>query len=417
MRSTLLRTSILVTDNGFIRINLNPQDDLIRNMLETIVGFIQETKASGSISLGVLYRRLVAPENHIGLRKGLIPIYLAAVFHEFKQELILQDRLGQVPMTADILLQINANPEGFTLAYLDWDPEKAEFTQRLADVFSDYVIDAEKLVNAYDYVVSAMKRWYMALPKYAKELKRSVKGQKVDKRYLAMLRLLKNNVGGHELLFDKLPTAFGYTDQFSIGLAENITAAKKYYDQCIAQLKKDLIHIVKEIFSTSQSVNSLKAASLTSVIKDWCESLDEKVFEQIFTDGTQKCLGLFKTATNDEETLVARLAKTATDLRLEDWDGTTYERFIANIKKYKATAEAYKSMDTSTQEVVAADAYQVTFIGENGEAVTKRFSRIDYSGRGQLLYNQVTGALDSMGQSISEQEKRQILMDILKELC
>ena len=257
----------------------------------------------------------------------------------------------------------------------------------------------------------------MALPKYAKELKRSVKGQKVDKRYVAMLRLLKNNVGGHELLFDKLPTAFGYTDQFSIGLAENITAAKKYYDQCIAQLKKDLIHTVKEIFSTSQTVNSLKAASLTSVIRDWCESLDDKVFEQIFTDGTEKCLALFKTATNDEETLVARLAKTATDLRLEDWDGSTYERFVANIKKYKATSEAYKSMDTSTQEVVAADAYQVTFIGENGEAVTKRFSRIDYSGRGQLLYNQVTGALDSMGQSISEQEKRQILMDILKELC
>lgn len=419
MRSTLLRTSILVTDNGFIRINLNPQDDLIRNMMETIVGFIQETKASGSISLGVLYHRLVAPENHIGLRKGLIPIYLAAVFHEFKQELILQDRFGQVPMTADILLQINVNPEGFTLAYLDWDPEKAEFTQQLADLFSDYVIDAEKLVNAYDYVVSAMKRWYMALPKYAKELKRSVKGQEVDKRYLAMLRLLKSNVGGHELLFDKLPTAFDYTDQFSIGLAENVTAAKKYYDQCIAQLKKDLIQIVKEIFSTSQNVNSLKAASLTSVIRDWCESLDEKVFEQIFTDGTEKCLGLFKTATNDEETLVARLAKTATDLRLEDWDGSTYERFVANIKKYKATAEAYKSMDTSTQEVVAADAYQVTFISENGEAVTKRFSRIDYSnsGRGQLLYNQVTGALDSMGQSISEQEKRQILMDILKELC
>lgn len=96
--------------------------------------------------------------------------------------------------------------------FLDWDPEKAEFIQRLADIFSDYVIEAEKLVNAYDYVVSAMKRWYMALPKYAKELKRSVKGQKVDKRYLAMLRLLKNSVGGHELLFDKLPTAFDYTN-------------------------------------------------------------------------------------------------------------------------------------------------------------------------------------------------------------
>lgn len=416
MRSTLLRTGVLVTDNLLVRIELKPDDELIRNMLTTIVGFIQETKAAGSMSFGVLYRRLVAPENHIGLRKGLIPIYLAAVFHEFKQELILQDRFGQVPITADVLLQVNANPEGFTLAYLDWDPEKAEFVQRLAEIFSDYVIEAEKKVNAYDYVVSAMKRWYMALPKYTKELKRSVKGKKVDKRYLAMLRLLKNSTGGHELLFDKLPTAFDYANQFSIGLAENITAAKKYYDNCIAQLKKDLIQTVKEIFSTSQNTNNLKASSLTSVIKDWCESLDEKVFEQLFTDGTEKCLGLFKTATNDEEALIARLAKTATDLRLEDWDSSTYERFVANVKKYKATAEAYQSIDDA-QEEVAADAYQVTFVGENGQSVTKRFSRVDYSKRGNLLYNQVTDALDSMGQSIPEQEKRQIIMDILKELC
>ena len=341
---------------------------------------------------------------------------MAAVFHEFKQELILQDRFGQVPITADTLLQVNANPDGFTLAYLDWDPEKAEFIQRLAEIFSDYVIEAEKKVNAYDYVVSAMKRWYMALPKYAKELKRSVKGRKVEKRYLAMLRLLKNSAGGHELLFDKLPAAFDYTNQFSIGLVENITAAKKYYDNCIAHLKKDLIQTVKEIFSTSQSANNLKASSLTSVIKDWCESLDEKVFEQLFTDGTEKCLGLFKTATNDEETLIARLAKTATDLRLEDWDSSTYECFVANVKKYKATAEAYQSAETA-QEDVDADAYQVTFVDETGKAVTKRFSRIDYGKRGKLLFNMVTDALESMGQSISEQEKRQIIMDILKELC
>lgn len=93
----------------------------------------------------MLYRRLAAPENHIGLRKGLIAIYLAGSVHEFKQELILQDRFGQVSITADTLLQVNANPDGFTLAYLDWDPEKAEFIQRLADIFSDYVIEAEKL--------------------------------------------------------------------------------------------------------------------------------------------------------------------------------------------------------------------------------------------------------------------------------
>lgn len=49
--------------------------------------------------------------------------------------------------------------------------------------------------------------------------------------------------------------------------------------------------------------------------------------------------------------------------------------------------------------------------------VTKRFERVENTGKGILLYNQVTAALDSMGRSISNQEKRQILMEILKDLC
>lgn len=71
MRSTLLRTGVLVTDNLLVRIELKPDDELIRNMLTTIVGFIQETKAAGSMSFDMLYRRLVAPETISACARGL----------------------------------------------------------------------------------------------------------------------------------------------------------------------------------------------------------------------------------------------------------------------------------------------------------------------------------------------------------
>ena len=50
-------------------------------------------------------------------------------------------------------------------------------------------------------------------------------------------------------------------------------------------------------------------------------------------------------------------------------------------------------------------------------ATTKSFERVAYSNRGKLLYNQITQSLDSMGHAISEQEKRQIIMEILQKLC
>lgn len=156
--------------------------------------------------------------------------------------------------------------------------------------------------------------------------------------------------------------------------------------------------------------------SLTSVIKDWCEQLDPLIYENIFADGTEKCLALFRTVTNDEETFIVRLAKAATELRIEDWDDSTYSVFLERIKQYKATAEAYTS-ESIAVENAETSGYQISYVDEKGQSVTKRFERVETTKRGKLLFNAITDELDSMGYSISEQEKRQILMEILKSLC
>ena len=59
----------------------------------------------------------------------------------------------------------------------------------------------------------------------------------------------------------------------------------------------------------------------------------------------------------------------------------------------------------------------ITFVNEDSSTTTRSFERVETSKRGKLLYNQITRALEAMGQSISEQEKRQILMGILQNLC
>ena len=61
--------------------------------------------------------------------------------------------------------------------------------------------------------------------------------------------------------------------------------------------------------------------------------------------------------------------------------------------------------------------YQLIYADDDGNVVTKRFNRVETTPRGQLLRNMIEDALSGMGQAISEQEKRQILMDALKKLC
>lgn len=417
MRSTLIRTGVLEEDNGFPMLNLRPTIvEHMDDMLAVIENFIIETRQNGTISFEELYKRLILPEYHIGLRRGLIPIYLSAVIHEYKREVIISGQYGQIPLTADTILQINARPDMFSLTYLDWNPEKESFVQKIADCFSDYVVDAERRVNSYDYVVSAMRRWYMALPKYAKESKNAPDGTGIGKDRQETLKLLKQNISGNELLFDKLPKLYGLVD-FRETLADNIRAVKEFYDNYLPAIKKTLCKEVKEIYVLPKDKVKMNKMSLSSVIKDWCESLDPTVFEQLFTDGTEKCLGLFKSITNDDDLTISRLAKLATDLRIEDWDEKVSELFFKNIKGYKETAEAHRSETKDVVDSQNTSTYQITFLDDNGIAVTKRFNRVEETEKGKLLNNQVKAALDSMGRSISDQEKRQILVEILKTFC
>lgn len=417
MRSTLIRTGVWEENDGVPYINLRTEKvQFMAEMLSVIETFIIETKQNGKQSFAMLYERLISSEYHIGIRKGLIPIYLAAVMHVYKREIIVFDSYGQIPISADVLTQINAKPENFSLSYLDWNPERERYVQDLAALFHEYVVETEKGSNSYDYVVSAMKRWYMSLPKVAKESRKTPDGNQISKTYQKVLRLLKQNVSGNELLFDKLPSLFVSAETLE-KLINEIASMKLFYDGFISNIKKELVAFIKTSFVTPAYKDNIERMSLASVISDWCETLEPSAFEQLFTDGTDKCLNLFKTVTNDDDTTISKLARLATDLRIEDWDERTKLKFEENVLRFKETAESYRNTKKNDEVLSAASLYQISFTDEAGTVVTKRFERTESTKRGKLLHNQVTAALDSMGRSITDQEKRQILMEILKGLC
>lgn len=418
MRSTLLNKGILC--EGFMGtsvLNMEPEDIHMAEVLATIKAVIFEARTLGPIPFREIYRRLTDAEYHIGLRDGVIPIYVAVVFHELKQQIVIQDSYGQVPLNADVMQQMLSAPDDYYISYFAWDADKADFVEKLAGVFSDYVIEAEKLNDAYGYVASAMKRWYLALPKYTRESKKTIDGVKIDSKQIAFLRQLKQGNGSQELLFGKIPEVFGYKE-FNSDICKDIAAYKKNIDAYIDVLKVMLAEQLKEIFAIPENKLSLKAMSLASVIKDWCEQLDQKVFEQLFGNGTEKCLALFKTVTNDDQATIVRIAKLATGLRIEDWDDHTIEIFMEALKEYKATAEAFVSKtDDTVENTATTSSYELSYIDETGKAVTKRFEKVEFSKRAKLLMNMITADVESMGTSISDQEKRQIMMEILQKLC
>ena len=410
MRSTLIRKNILVELDGETKINLKTGDEDMDHMLEVISGFITGAGNEGERSFKELYHNLMSPESGIGIRKALIPIYLAAVLHEYSRKAVIVSDLGEVPMNTDTLTQIEADPSMFRVKYLEWDPGKEQLIGELESEFAKYVNDAEKAEKSYDYVALAMRRWYLSLPKYSKEKT----PQKKAKKYKLLIRLLKQNIGSYELLFEKLPSEFSDGENMDT-VIETIRLAKEYYDAALDRLINRLIEEIKDLFAVrSRALH--ERSSLTSIVMDWCDSLDQSVFEQLFVNGADRCLSILKNPGNDEKDFVIKLAKTVTDLRIEDWDDRTAEQFIERLKDYKRTAEEF-SGEATTDNVAETSSYALTFVDDAGNAVTKRFEKVEQSKRGKLLMNALLADIDSMGHAISEQEKRQILMEVLKKMC
>ena len=395
MRSTLVRTGILVgVDNP--QINLRPENDNMRYLLETIENFILETRQN-PISFSVLYDRLTSPVGQIGLRSGVIPIYLAAVIHNRRQQITIINRLGVVRTSLDTLIQINSAPENFSIEYLDWNAENENFVASLTEAFRDFIIGAEKNLDACDCVANALVRWFLSLPNYTKEFMSRPCGGKVPDTHIKLRNLLRQNLSSSELLFKKLPKIFS---ENLTTTATQIIESKKFFDEAKDVLKDFVLNETKKFFSAT--------GNLTNALGDWCASFDKEIFEQLFLDGTDKFLHLIKSA-DDEKILVEDLAKLTTGLRLEDWNERTLSVYFDRLAQFKTSAENFRCNGDAKQQVI--------FVDEAGKKIIKCFKTVEISPRGKLLSNQIAAALKSMGQAVSVQEKRQVLVEILRTLC
>lgn len=415
MRSTLIRTGILCNDNGKTIIRLRTGNENMDNVLAEIEKFITSGGQSPNVCFKNIYDVLCLPDHHIGLKRGLIPIYIAVVMHKYKQQIVISNRIGQVPVNADTLLQINVEPHQFYLSYVEWNEEKDEYLDALSNAFSEYVIGSEKRLGSYEFAANAIKRWYLALPKYSKEAKKDAENKKILTRHCDIISAIRQNTSGYDLLFKTIPRICGYKEEFNSSAADCVIEAKKCFDSLLEILKMSLISRTKDIFTLEGMERQAKRMSLSSVCHEWCETLDPHIFEQVFPNGAEKCFELFRTSTNDEYLLVVRLAKLCTGLQIEDWSSNTVTKYVDVLEEYKKTGEDFHA-NTYSESNLIDSAYQITFVDENGDPQTKRFDRVSCSKRGQLLMNQIKSSLDAMGRSISEQEKRQVLMEVLKNL-
>ena len=262
----------------------------------------------------------------------------------------------------------------------------------LKNIFSSKGESAEE-------ITSAIHEWYLSLPKFSREARTP---------FASIIKAIKNEKDAQVLLFTSIPDALS-EGVCSLETARKIRIVKETYDGLLGNLSDELSFEVKEIFS--QSSYSL-----------WLSSLPESSLNHLFTDGTERLFAVLKKNSASDDDLIPDLAFAATGLRLEDWEESTKEKFISQIKTWKKSAENFSLQSDSEKTTLnenpnTTKSYAVSFPKEDGKVMTKYFEKVNESPRARLLFNKVTDALDTMGQSLNQAEKRQVLMRVLETLC
>lgn len=415
MRSTLIKTGVLENADTNPRIQLHPDDVRMTDLLTQISTFftVNSTKQDGE-NFKILYNILTNPNNGFGMKRGVIPIYIALVLHLYKNNLVIMYRGSEVKITPELLNDINESPGEYYVILEDWDEEKAQYMERLDELFIEFVTEREKAYNRFTYLFLAMNRWYLSLPKYAKEsTQRYYTNGKTEyiptdrRKFVSSLKQM--NVNPREFLFSKVFDIFGYKT-FNLNIVDNIKATKAEYDGAVINLIEYLNSTVKNIFACDKS-----NGSLTSTIKDWYETLSEKTRQYLFPGNENSILELMATVTNDENSFIQRLAKAVSYLRIDDWNNDTVEVFLHDLDTFKKTVENFNNQKADSAQHTTS--YEIIITDANGKRSPKRFDKTEYSERAILLRNEISTALEEMGQAITEQEKRQVLIELLEKLC
>ena len=381
-----------------------------KNLFKKIDKFIDSAKEK-PVSFGKFVIDLTSNKKHIGMRKGVIPIYVAVMLSRISNNVVIKDETSELKLNSDTICNAIDNPSNYYLTVVSWSKDKEKYIQKLEDLFRDHVIESEKKSVGYNYLLNAIVDWVRELPKYSKELKTNT-----PKEFADFLNLLKTpGIGAQEILFNRTKKIFN-SDDYSNEIFHEIAEFKFYYDCALDKLENSLIKLTKRILGEKNERNNLCITG-----KNFMDSLDKHVSEHRFENHAENLYIVFESCGNDENKVVKTLAVNLTGINTVDWSESTVTIYERQLTEYVRTLKNYifkqdKGYFEGPTVEPEKGTYYFNFIDENGKSFKRNFDKIKCSRKANVLHSEISNILEEYGQSISAGEKRQVLIRLIEEL-
>ena len=353
------------------------------------------------VSLTEIVRKLTkAP---YGMRKGLIPFYLAYVFANRREDIIVYFANKEVQMTADIVVNMCEKPEDYAVYVSKEDLQKEKYITELNVLFR--VEDNRNLSsNRIKDIFICMQRWFRALPQAARNtinIDKYVTDDNTVRSMKAMKKAMqKVEFNPFEILFVEFPEAFGtesLEDTFKV-----IDDCKTYYDDYFTWIEEQAISVIYDLW------DSKKKQELYHTLKEWYDKQSKRSKQGLY-DGRvtnfMSCLEMMDVYSNQD--VASKVVKAVTDVYMENWNADALEEFAEALTNVKKEIESIRDESASGE-------LELKFTGRNGEAISKLYSYADES-TGSVLRNIIEDTLEEYD-DLSVNDRVSILLEMIEKI-
>lgn len=368
----------------------NNADDKIYEILHEIDAFFEnETGRFEDI-----YKLLRKPP--FGLRKGVIPLFLAYVISKKKQCILIRYKGQEIELSASCIESINDEPENYSFTIDEINSAKMQYIDQLSTLFNCSISD--DMAKNYSIILQAIKEWYIGLPKFTKQM--IGKNAILSDRKFKILRkqLSQTNLNSSEFILFSLPKIVG-TNELDLTI-DYIGSIKNTLDDFVNNY---LIVLKKEI---NDCFGFEKETMLVQSVNFWLDknqsNLDSKVLEEYIKD----FITISKKSINDTEfSFINKLAYCLTNLFVEDWSDKTHDIFMSQLNKIKEFENVQSDLLNSTNQLV---------LHLNGKTITKNFDdELDDSV--ELVETFIESTMEDYGDLLTNEQKIALLIKIMKK--
>lgn len=403
LEGTLFRTTL--TNQGLLNGDINENSNM-GILINEIKEFFRKAEDE-ELSFKELYDNITTNMKGIGIRKGIIPIYLAYVLKNYNDEVVLYLKSGRTKKEVDLecgtINNINSAPNEYSVRIEKGTDEKNIYLDKMLDIFNEYS-NNKSSGNKFKDIVNAMKGWLQSLCLYSKNYIVDISnGEQIEDSIIKLRKeLFKFEINSRQFILKDLLKILE-VDTLE-RCSEKIFVIKNILDSHIIRVKDYLEKEIKSIIDENYN------GSVSNTIRNWFNNLDEDKKTYLFSGTTKEFIDFIPNMGNNHGIIVDRIALIFTNLSLEDWNDDCFKLFIKELKNSKEIIENLEiSNDKNSEGIV-----KIIIQDENQNPVEKVFNKSAIGENASTLFNSIEEAIDEYGDSVDDNEKRNILMAILQ---